>query len=224
MATPTPKETARQYRVTQQMVAMHAALRDRYARTGLTTQVALLVFAALVSCTTFAGHDFYEALHVAPDVGRLALGVASAVAFAGSLVLLLLDPRGRSAMHREAAARWSDLVLKYRRSRDQGGNWPPDSAAELADAYAAVCEITVPIPDAKFNRLKSRYLRKVEISRLKDRYPGCPIFVLAFFCRVRDTHGAYKAFKTNAKPEPGQPSTPEDDQRDPPGGGLSDGP
>lgn len=216
---PSAKEIAREFRVAQQTLSMHADLRDQYARLGLGVEILLLVFTTLASTTTFAGDEFYKALHVAPEVGRLLLGVASAVAFAGSLVLLLVDPKGRSARHGEIAGKWSALVLEFRRYKREDDTWPEDRARELADAYAETCDTCSPIPERKFNKLKSRYLRKVEVSRLKDRHPGCPIVVLGLLCRLRDTRAAIRAFRTAS--EEGFPPTSTDRDKQA-GGGIPD--
>jgi len=224
MTTPAPKETSREYRVAQQTLAMHADLRDQYARLGLGIEILLLAFTALSSTTTFAGDDFYKSMHVAPDTGRLLLGIASAIAFAGSLVLLLLDPRGKAATHADIAAKWSPVVLKFRRYKGQDDTWPADKATELADAYAETCDTCTPIPERKFNRLKSRYLRKIEVSRLKDKHPGCPILVLGLLCRLRDTHAAIKWFRSGSSAT-GQDSAPSQENRPgPTDGGVSDRP
>lgn len=220
-APPSAKEIAREYRVAQQTLSMHSDLRDQYARLGLGIEILLLVFTALASTTTFAGDEFYKTMHVGPDVGRLLLGIASAVAFAGSLVLLLLDPRGRSARHGEIAAKWSALVLEFRRYKRADDTWLEDKASELADAYAETCDTCSPIPERKFNKLKSRYLRKVEVSRLKDRHPGCPILVLGLLCRLRDTHAAIRAFRTTFSAAEAPASAPANRDR-PTGGGVSD--
>jgi len=198
MATPSPQETAREYRVAQQTLAMHADLRDQYARIGLGIEIVLVVITALLSTATFAGDTFFKMLGTAPEHGRLAVGVASALAFAGSLVLMLLDPRGRSATHEEMANRWSEVVLKFRQSKLEDDTWPADGTRELADAYAEACDICSPIPERRFNKLKSRYLRKVEMSQLKDKHPGCPILVLAILCRWRDTRAAFSAFRASS--------------------------
>lgn len=207
MDAPSCKETARQYRVAQQTLAMHSDLRDQYARLGLVIEILLLVFTALISTTTFAGDEFYGTLSVAPDWGRLFVGGASAVAFAGSLILLLLDPRGRSARHAETAAKWSPLVLEYRRHKREDDTWPEDKASELAESYAETCDTCSPVPERKFNKLKSRYLRKVEVSRLKGRHPGCPMIILGLLCRLRDTRAAINSFKTSSDHGAPPPST-----------------
>jgi hypothetical protein len=205
MDTPSPKEIARQYRVAKQTLAMHADLRDTYTRIGLTVELVLLVFSALIARTTFAGDEFFGFLHVTPAKGRFAFGVVASLSFACSLVMLLLNPRGRAATHAESASRWSDVVLRFRRCRGEDDTWPAEVTSELAEAYAQVNKITASIPEAKFNRLKSRYLRKVEVSRLKDRYPGCPRIILAVLCRLRDTWRAVRGFAGGA---PAQAETP----------------
>lgn len=224
MNAPSAEETTRQYRVARQTLAMHSYLRDRHARVGFAIELLLLVFSAITSCTTFAGDGFFRSLHVSPDAGRLVLGIASTVAFAGSLVLLLMDPRGKAATHRDAASKWSEVVLQFRRLRGEDGAWPTDAASALADAYAQVCETTCPIPDAKFNHLKSRYIRKVEVSQLLERHPGCPIILLALFCRLRHTHAAIKAFRAGAKAETKQLPASAADQRASSDRSLPDGP
>lgn len=198
MATPVLKEVTRQYRVAKQTLAMHSDLRDWYSWLGFTVEVILLAFTAIVSATTFSGDDFFKSMRVTPDTGRLVLGIASVVAFAGSLVLLVLNPRGKSATHADAATLWTSVVFRFRALRTEDDTWPTDAMKKLAAAYAKACKTAAPIPDRKFNKLKARYLRKVEISQIKDSYPGCPIVVLGTLCGLRDTYAAIKWFRSGS--------------------------
>jgi hypothetical protein len=201
MNVPSPKELARQYRVAKQTLAMHCDLRDSYARLGMGVELLLLIVSALIACTTFAGNDFFRFLRIEPITGRFAFGSAATAAFVGSLVLLLVNPRGKASAHSDAASQWSELVLRFRTTRGENDDWPSEVGLELSQAYVRVNSTAAHIPDAKFNRLKSRYVRKVETSRLKERYPGCPMKILALFCRVRDTFRALKAFTSGAASE-----------------------
>jgi hypothetical protein len=187
-------EIARQYRVAKQTLAMHADLRDRHAAVGTLTEVVLLVFSALVTATTFAGAEFYSGLRVPPDVCWLLQGALGVLAFTGSVVLLIVDPRGKSARHADAAAKWWPVVDQFRRCRLDDRSWRPEDLAGLGEAYAAACAIVAPIPDSQFNQLKSRYLMKVAVSSLKDRYPGCPLIFLRLCLVVRDTSRAIASF------------------------------
>lgn len=195
MISPAPREIARQYRVAKPTLAMHADLRDRYAALGLAAEIILLVFAVIVTATTFAGTEFYTRLRVPSAVGWLAQGTLAVFAFGGSLILLIVDPRGKSAIHADAAAKWWPVVDRFRRCRQEDNSWREEDLGDLAHAYGAACELAAPIPDAHFNRLKSRYLRKVEVSSFKNRYPGCPLIVLHLCIFVRDTIRAISEFR-----------------------------
>src|SRR5262245_57510868 len=173
---------------------MHADLRDRNATLGAVAEIILLVFSVIGMATTFVGDDFYASLDVQPGAGRLALGMLGVLAFIGSLILLIVDPRGKSALHADAAAKWWPVVERFRGCRMQDGTWKQDELEDLANAYSRACELAEPIPDGHFMRLKCRYLRKVEISSLRDRYPSCPGFILRICIFIRDTMSAVRAF------------------------------
>jgi hypothetical protein len=105
------KETERQYRVLRQTLAMHAILRDGFAWKAKAAEILLLVCAVVFCATTFASDELYRTFHLAPSVGRVILGIASITAFTISLALLVVDWKGRSALHHQAAER-CDLPLK----------------------------------------------------------------------------------------------------------------
>jgi len=48
----------------------------------------------------------------------------------------------------------------------------------------------VKIPEADFTELKSAHLRKVSLSKMKDKYPTCPRFILSLILLFRDTKSA----------------------------------
>lgn len=196
MRTVAGREIEREYRVARQMVAMHADLRDTHGRLGLGLEIMLLVCTAALLSTTFAGDEFFNILGVAPAPGRVILGVVSTLAFAGSLVLLLLDPRGTAAKHGIASDRWAALVLQFRQARSEEGTWSSEEGRLLSAEYARTGESCCPIPDRAFNRLKSRYLRKVAVSELKSAHSSCPRIILSLLCRWRDTRTAWRALRT----------------------------
>lgn len=195
------KEISRRYRVAKQTLAMHCDLRDHFARVGLSLEMFFMVFAAITAATTFANDDLYLFFFADPGNGRLIIGLLSVLAFAGSLVLLLLNPRGESSKHGQAADRWTVLVLEFRERRSEEGAWAESDSRQLSCEYARVCDICVRIPDRKFNKLKSRYLQKVEISKLKDKHSGCPIMILRLACRWRDTCAAIKKIRESSENE-----------------------
>lgn len=192
MTAPSQHEIERQYRVAKQTMAMHADLRDQYARIGLFAEGLLLILSVVSGTTAFAGESFYERLGISPTTGQFGLGVLSVVSLASAIVLLACDPRGRSARHKDAADEWWQVVDGFRRQRNEDKSWPLDGVSSLAARYSQVCSRATPIPDRKFNSLKSRYLIKIAISRFKDSYPACPTAVLRVVIGVRDTFAAFR--------------------------------
>ena len=60
----------------------------------------------------------------------------------------------------------------------------------LSDLYWETSRNTVKIPEADFTELKSAHLRKVSLSKMKDKYPTCPRFILSLILLFRDTKSA----------------------------------
>lgn len=190
-------ETDRQYRVIKQILSMHSMLRDEYSCKSKALEISLLICSAVFCATTFASGELYSWFGLSPTESHIGLGVASVVAFALSLTFMVVDYRGHAARHREAAARWESVLALFRKYRSDDGTWPEATRADLNNAYWEADRNTDKIPDKRFNRLKSRYLRKVAISKLKSSYPGCPRFLLSYIIRIHDTKGAFKQNKAD---------------------------
>ena len=183
-------ELDRKYRVLRQTLGMHAILRDRYHVWARVAEVILLACSVVFCAATFATDDVYQFLGVAPSAGRIILGFASIIAFAASLVQMLLNPKGVSERHGEAVRIWSSALSEFREAWSDAG-WQADRKEELAQAYWKADEAATPIPSGNaFNSLKSKYLIGVEVSKMKSRYPGCPRFVLWMILRCTGTYRA----------------------------------
>lgn len=194
------REIERQYRVLRQTLEMNAILRDEYSLMAKISQIALLFCSVIFCATTFASDQLFIIFKLPPEVSKVLLGIASVMAFAFSLALMVFDWGGRSAQHRAAVHRWSDVLEKFRRCRTDDGRWPCPMFDSLSTAYWEADRNSVKIPSKRFNGLKSRYLRKVAISKLKSLYPACPSFILFFTLIVKDSYNAIMAsFKSNSK-------------------------
>lgn len=190
--TPSEKETERQYRVLQQTLSAHTTLRDGYTAKAKAAEILLLVCATVFCATTFAGEGFYEDLGVSLQIGRLVLGIVSVLAFASSLVILVVDWKGSAARHSEAADKWSTALEEFRKLRTGDGSWPEEARATLNAAYWEADRNSTNIPERRFNRLKARHLQKVEVSRLISRHPGCPPLILSSMVRLRSVRRALR--------------------------------
>ena len=194
------KEVERQYRVLRQNIEMHAMLRDEYYLKARFSLILLLLCSVVFCATTFASDQLFETLKFSPEISRTILGIASVMAFSFSLILIVFDWRGKSAQHRDAVNRWSAVLEKFRRHRTDEDTWPDSTLDGLSTAYWEADRNSVKIPNNRFNRLKSRHLRKVAISKLKSSYPACPRLVLFFILFFRDSYCAIsECFKSNAE-------------------------
>jgi hypothetical protein len=185
------KELSRQFRVLSQMLSMHAVLRDRYSRRALLIDILLLGCSVVFCATTFARDDLFIQLGMSPNNIRYLLGIASVIAFFASLVTLRADWKGKAACHREAFQKLGTVHSKFREFRQSDGLWPQDHMPELHHAYWEAMNNTVEIPDRLFVRLKNRHLKKVEISRISNSAPGCPLFLLRLILLKRSISRAF---------------------------------
>lgn len=190
-------EIERQYGVLRQTLSMHAMLRDEFTWKAKVSEITLLACAVIFCATTFASDNLYKLLGLVPSVSRIILGIASVVAFILSLMLIVVDFKGQAALHRQAVERWSNVLAKYRKHRNNGGTWPEEIRADLDSAYWEADRNSVKIPERRFNKLKGRYLRKVAISELKSSYPGCPTLFITLLLRYRDTSKALRRARTD---------------------------
>lgn len=117
-------EIKRQYRVLQQTLSAHSLLRDRATWKAKVAKATLLGLSILFSVTTFAGDEFYTALGVEQQLGKIAVGFASVISIIASVVLLVFDWEGEATRHGEAAKKWAAVLEEFRVCREDGGSWP----------------------------------------------------------------------------------------------------
>ena len=180
-------ETDRQYRLIKMYVDVHAYLRDYYSRLAIVCELILLVFSVVACAFTFAGDEFCISLGWDPVWFKYGLGALSIFGFTGSLILLLLNPRGHANNHKEAVRKWVNLLASFRKSTKSEKLWQQSTVEILHKEYYQTADDTVSIPSTKFVKLKSRYLIKVQLSKLKSEFPGCPRLLLWIVVRAKDT-------------------------------------
>jgi hypothetical protein len=171
-------ELGRKFRVLDQTLSMHTVLRDRYSRRALCVDVVLLACSVVFCASAFASDQVLALLGRSPENVRYLLRAFSVLAFMVSVLSLRIDWKGKSASHREAAEKMSRAIAVFRKYRGEDGTWPPERLAELDSVYWEAMRNCVPISEAAFVKLKARHLKKVELSRMLDSNPGCPVFVL----------------------------------------------
>ncbi len=171
---------------------MHFSLRDRYHFRSRFAEISLLTASVVFLVTTFASTNLYQTLGLPPELSRVVLGLASAIAFIFSLALLVIDWRGSAARHQDATKYWSEVIGRFRDTRLESGDWPEEVSDELSAGYAHASQSSVAIPDKKFNSLKIQYLSKIEVSKLAQKYPGAPGFLLWIIVRFKGSYAAIR--------------------------------
>ena|SRR2546426_5292006 len=185
-------ELSRRFRVLEQTLSMHTALRDRHGRRALIVDLLLLASSVVFCASAFAGDDALSRLDHTPGEVRYLLRIFSVLAFMLSVLSLRVDWKGKSARNGDAAEKMSRAIASFRRHRGADGTWPPECSAELDAVYWGAMQNSVPIPEAAFVELKCRHLKKIELSKMLDSNPGCPVFVLRLillWSALRHTQG-----------------------------------
>lgn len=178
-------ETARQYRVTRQMVDMHARLRDDYHRKALVIDLIILAGSVVFAVTTFATDQTFRELSISPAVAVNVLRGVSVALFFASVAALRVDWKGLEGRHDEAVRRLAKLVTSYREERDDTGLWPGAVASDLSRQFSETTTSIIPIPPRRFGSLKARYLRAKEVSKILDSRPGYPYVLAHIVVRLR---------------------------------------
>ena len=171
-------ELSRKFRVLDQTLSMHTALRDRYAQRALAVDLLLLACSVVFCASAFASDTVLSRFGRPPEEVRYLLRFFSILAFMLSILSLRVDWKGKSASHRDAAAKMSRAIASFRKYRGADGTWPSECSAELDAVYWEAMHNSVSVPDALFVSLKARHLRKIELSRMLDLNPGSPVWVL----------------------------------------------
>ena len=166
-------EIDRRERVYDMMLSAHAALRDRYRLLALLLSLTIFFFSTILLALTFVSPDMLAGLGVHGERTSFWLGLSAAGVFFLSIVDLCVRWRERSRAHADAAVRLAAIKSEVRGLKTQTG---------LADAirdtafreFDIITRDLIPIPESDFLRLKARHERKVEVSRLLSKSPGCP--------------------------------------------------
>jgi hypothetical protein len=193
---------------------MHATLRDRYKVRGIALDVVLLICSVIFSASAFARDELLTQISLSPQRVRYVLGIASIVAFTASLLALRMDWKGRAVRHQDAATKLTNVVAHFRQLSDNDGRWSQDGREELNRVYWEAMDSVVEVPSRMFNKLKARHLRKVQVSKMLDDVPGCPVPVLhllVFWRSMRSIGKLDASFDGGAKHDSSNDAVPPDE-------------
>lgn len=183
------KESARQYRLVDQMLSMHARLRDVYERRAFVLNTGLIGVSLLLCVLAFVGDEVLSLLARDSRISRIQLGFIGLVLLLLSIAEYRVDWRGAGTRHQEAVQRLAALKALYRRE-------PTAPELEgLTEKYEATMALLPPIPERWFCRLKARHLFKLNLSERLSANPLAYEWLVRVRLRLQGRHIALRPRK-----------------------------
>lgn len=177
-------------RIVDMMLSMHSRLRHEFIRLATTFDVVRLLGAAILVSTSFSDSVVWASIGLAGlDTVRIAR-VVSTVLLVMGIASLRLNWASKAGAHEKASQSLAKLKSQVRLLQ-HGTVEKPDATKkeELHDIQTVLAELP-PIPPHKFHRLKAHHLRKIAVSKLLDKFPGAPVWLLRLRLFLRDVFGA----------------------------------
>ncbi|MEP1035518.1 hypothetical protein [Ekhidna sp.] len=178
------EELKRKKKVINMMITMHSSLRDAYGGKARAIDLILLILAVILNSILFSSNEYLSSItSFSPSQIELFTKILALLVFLISVILLLVNWKQSLENHKSACNRLFMLLNECRQLIEESGESPQTET--FNKKYEEVMASIVPIPDAKFNRLKSHHLRKVEFSKYLDRNKAKPFWLckLDFFIK-----------------------------------------
>jgi hypothetical protein len=195
MSTVSDNELSRQFKVLKQEIDMHSTLRDKYHLRSLCLDLFILMLSAILCGTTFFTKDELSLLKLEQlyPYTEMIKAFSSIFLFALSICSICVDYKQKATVHKEAASKLNQLIALYRcHYNSENDTWECENKDEMHSTYWQIHDTITPIPANIFNKLKAKYLNKVEISKMLNNYPSCPIWLLKTILFCRSTIGCIR--------------------------------
>ena len=182
------EELKRLHRVIDMMITMHSVLRDRYGLKSIVLDIALISLSTLINATVFVDPSFLTFLHINTKLVQIILGMSSVLVFAASIISFRVDWKALSWQHQQAAEILSKLKSQTKLLLTAvSDNVLPGGEFELQYQLilSSMNDLPIKIPDKEFAKLKAFHRRKIEVSKLADKYPGSSAALLYLFVWYR---------------------------------------
>jgi len=173
-------ELERQKRVMSMMITAHSVLRDKYLSLSSIFENILLIASVILNALVFIDAQFIlKTINISEESQRLITGIASIIVFAISVVLLQVKWKEKAEGHANASNKLFSLLQECKSVLSLPENDEKNlKVLDFHKKYSDIFETLVKIPDNKFNSLKLKHNRKVELSKLIDKYPGSLLWIL----------------------------------------------
>lgn len=178
-------ELERIIRVSDLLVSAHSVLRDRYARWAFLNDITIL--GATLWLTALALVNPAIGIELTPHwvSNNLWHGLLAMLAFFLSIVQIRVDWKGKEYAHARACEAYSSLKREAINLLAQG-RLEEAEYKRILDRYESAGTLSIPIPQAEFNRLKRMHRIKREISAHLDIKPAASPLLLKIRLWCRD--------------------------------------
>jgi len=183
------EEVKRQLRVLDQMLSMHSALRDRYARREKLLTLGIMGCSVILCTVTFLPDDALTFVGISTSAKRFVIGGFASIVFFLSIAQLCVNWGKVATRHCNASEALAKLKHQYRAAMPTTGT-QSSVCAELTQEYCKVMGKLPSIPDRQFASLKAYHLRKVRLSQMIDSRVGCPLWLLKLLLMWQGVRGS----------------------------------
>lgn len=184
------QELERIKRIADQMCTMHAQLRDRRR-----FQARLLELSTLGASLLVIGMGPLATLPqsvIGAELREPILALSGVIIFFFSLVIALVDFRGKAEAHERSLKAYHEPLRLARRALSNSESHDEELLNETRRRFDVAGEIGIEVPERHFLRLKAKHLNKVAISKAIDTDHPMPLTLikLKLFWRALRGHGS----------------------------------
>lgn len=178
-------EIEKKIKIVDMMISMNSSLYNKYKNYVSFSNITLLICSITLNVIAFADFNYLEFLNIKEQELNYFIPYISFLIFIISIIIIICDWTKLRDKHLNAINQLSRLkneLKKYELGSNQINTGIQYSS--ISELYSQTFENTPKISERKFNILKSRHYRKVELSKFIDEHKGKHfiIILILFYC------------------------------------------
>lgn len=187
MSSENQDEIKRIKRVSSQMCSMHSSLEDSYKTKALILNLSLTSLSGWLVSLTFIGPMIGNSFNPTSLKNEIFFGIVSVITFILSLFELKLGFKEMSSRHSQSKKCWFKVLQNIRLILNDEQEITKEQVILIQDQVDSADDHSLPIPSAKFLKLKKEHLLKIKISKQLDSHPGLIIWLYKVKIIFKDT-------------------------------------
>lgn len=160
------------------MLDMHSFERDKYKGWSITLDSLVIFFSIVLNSLVFTDFSMFTktGLSISVEFLDMSLRLSGVLLLASSVILVIVDWKRKVVQHDEAIKKLFDLKMKAEQLKDISVS---GRISVFLNEYRLIMDSIIPIANKRFNKLKSRHLRKLEFSKYISLNPRTPFWKLS---------------------------------------------